>query len=244
MKAIILAAGKGKRLRSEITGIPKAMRLADGRPLISYVMNTIGFIDRRDIVIVVGFEKEKLMSAYPDMHFAIQDQQLGTGHAALCAKSYFEDYDGDVMIIAGDTPLILRSTAEKLLEFHKKEGNDCTVLSCPGEEGLCLGRIVRNEDGSLAAIVEHRECTPEQLKICEYNTATYIFNAKKLFPALEYILENNTKHEVYLTDVPEVFLKNGLKVGAMMCENDFEIFGVNTEEDLAKAESYIKKLGL
>ena len=89
MKAIILAAGKGKRLRSEETHIPKAMRTAAGRPLISYVMETIGFIDKKDTVIVVGFEKEKIMEAFPDMSFAVQSEQLGTGHAALCAKEFF-----------------------------------------------------------------------------------------------------------------------------------------------------------
>ncbi len=242
MKAIILAAGKGKRLKSEETHIPKAMRTAAGRPLISYVLDTIGFIDKNDTVIVVGFEKEKIMEAFPDMSFAVQSEQLGTGHAALCAKEYFEDYDGDVLIIAGDTPLILRSTAEKLYRYHTENGNDCTILSCPGEKGLCLGRIVRDEKGNVSEIVEHRECTREQLEICEYNTATYIFNSKKLFPALEYIMEHNVKHEVYLTDVPELFLKDGYKVGAVMCDHDFEIFGVNTEEDLAKAEEVINRI--
>jgi len=239
MKAIILAAGKGKRLRSEETHIPKAMRNALGRPLISYVFDTISSIDKKDTVIVVGFEKEKIMEAFPDMDYAIQNEQLGTGHAALCAEEYFKDYKGDVLIIAGDTPLILKSTADKLYRYHKENGNDCTILSCFGEKGLHLGRIVRNDKGEVTEIVEHRECTPEQLKICEYNTATYIFDSEKLFPALHKIMETNVKHEVYLTDVPALFLEKGYKVGAVMCEREFEIFGVNTEEDLKKAEEVL-----
>ncbi|MEA4833458.1 MAG: NTP transferase domain-containing protein [Oscillospiraceae bacterium] len=240
MKAIILAAGKGKRLNSEITHIPKAMRTALGRPLIEYVLDTIGFIDINDIVIVVGFEKDQIINSLPDYSFAVQSEQLGTGHAALCAKDFFADYDGDILVIAGDTPLILRSTAEKLLEFHQENNNACTVLSCMGEKGLSLGRIMRDKNGNLSEIVENRDCTSEQLEICEYNTATYIFKSKLLFPALEKIMRNNQKHEVYLTDVPAVLLNEGEKVGAVTCEHEFEIFGVNTEADLYRVEGVLK----
>lgn len=245
MKAIVLAAGKGKRLLSEECHIPKGMRLVCGKPLLGYVTETINFIDTNDIHIVVGFEKEKIIDAFGDKgyRFALQDKMLGTGHAVECAREQLEDYDGELVVICGDTPLIEKSTILAMIEQHRKNKNSCTVLSCMGEKGLALGRMVHGEDGRLTGIVEHKDCTPQQLEICEYNAATYIFDAKAMFKALEKVGYNNNQGEKYLTDVPMIMIEEGLNVESYASHNSYEILGVNTPEDLAEAERLVKELG-
>lgn len=245
MKAIVLAAGKGKRLLSEECHIPKGMRLVCGKPLLGYVTETIGFISPEDVHIVVGFEKEKIIEAFEPKgyKFAVQDQMLGTGHAVECAYEAFKDYDGEVIVICGDTPLIERSTILAMVEQHRKNNNACTVLSCMGEKGLALGRMVHDSEGKLLGIVENKDCTPEQLEICEYNAATYVFNSKELFKALTKVGYNNKQGEKYLTDVPMIMLEEGLNVESYASKNSYEIMGVNTPEDLSHAEKLVKELG-
>lgn len=244
MKAIILAAGKGKRLLSEECHIPKGMRLVCGKPLLGYVTETIGFIDNKDIHIVVGFEKEKIIDAFADKgyNFSVQDKMLGTGHAVECAYPALKDYDGELIVICGDTPLIRQDTILAMIEQHRKNNNACTVLSCIGEKGLALGRMVHDENGKLTGIVEDKDCTPEQKEICEYNAATYVFDAKAMFKALEKVGYNNKQGEKYLTDVPMIMLEEGLNVESYASRNSYEILGVNTPEDLAEAERLVKEL--
>jgi UDP-N-acetylglucosamine diphosphorylase/glucosamine-1-phosphate N-acetyltransferase len=239
MKAIVLAAGKGKRLLSEECHIPKGMRLVCGKPLLGYVTETINFIDKKDIHIVVGFEKEKIIEAFGDYNFAIQDKMLGTGHAVECAYPAFKDYDGELIVICGDTPLIRQSTILAMIEQHRKNNNACTVLSCMGEKGLALGRMVHDENGKLVGIVEHKDCTPEQLEICEYYAATYVFDAKAMFKALEKVGYNNKQGEKYLTDVPAILMSEGKNVNAYVSEHSEEILGVNSVEDLQLVESVL-----
>ncbi len=236
MKTIILAAGKGSRLHSEETHIPKVLRQACGRPLISYVISALPPQNNDDIILVVGFEKEKVMEAYPQYHHAIQEQQLGTGHAVRCAQDILKDYKGEVLVICGDTPLVRRESIDAMISYHRNNQNDCTLLSCNLPYDAALGRIMRDNDGHFIEIVENAECTPEQKSVHEYNTGIYVFNAALLFPALDEVMKNSHKKEYYLTDVPEVLLKQNHRVEAIPCKYSYEIYGVNTEEDLALAE--------
>ncbi|MBQ9940838.1 MAG: NTP transferase domain-containing protein [Clostridia bacterium] len=244
MKAIILAAGKGKRLLSEECHIPKGMRLVCGKPLLGYVTEALNFIEKKDIHIVVGFEKEKIIEAFSNgYNFSVQEKMLGTGHAVESAYPALKDYDGDLIVICGDTPLIQQSTILNMIEQHKKNKNSCTVLSCMGEKGLALGRMIHDKDGKLTGIVEDKDCTPEQKEICEYNAATYVFDAKAMFKALEKVGYNNKQGEKYLTDVPMIMISEGLNVESYASQNSYEILGVNTPEDLAEAERLVKQLG-
>lgn len=243
MKAIILAAGKGTRFNSEAADLPKSMRLILGRPILSYVLDSISLVDTKDIYAIVKFKKEKITSAFPELNYIEQgDDGYGTGYAVECAKEYFNDYEGDLIVICGDTPLISRETIENMIKMHHAENNSCTILSCKGEKDQMLGRMVRDADGKLVSIVEAKDCTKEQFdSICEYNAATYIFNSKDLFNALKKVVNSKATNEKYLTDVPEIMMADGLNVNAYVSEKSEEILGVNSPADLAVVESYLMK---
>jgi len=241
LKVVILAAGKGKRLNSEEVQIPKAMREVSEKPLLHYVLKSVDFIEnKKDILIVVGYLKEMLMDAFPKYAFAIQTEQLGTGHAVKCAEQAIGDFSSDILVLMGDMPLIKRETLLNLISEHKKNNNDCTNLSCEINEKLVLGRIIRDENNNFCEIVENKDCTEEQLKITEYNTGNAIFNAKKLFEQLTNLKNNNKSGEYYLTDIPKIFIENNYKVGIYKSKNQTEIYGVSSAEDIELIAKILK----
>lgn len=241
MKAIILAAGKGTRFNSEAADLPKSMREAHGKPLFEFVLDSLNFIDRKDIYAIVKFKKEKIMNAYPFLTYIEQgDNGYGTGYAVECAKEYFKDYDGDLVVICGDTPLIKESTIKNMIEMHHRENNSCTILSCLGEKGQMLGRMIRDENGKLISITEAKDCTKEQFdNVNEYNAATYIFNSKDLFEALDKVVNSKVTNEKYLTDVPEIMMNAGKNVNAYVSDDASEILGVNSPADLKVVEDLL-----
>ena len=243
MKAIILAAGKGTRLNSDKADLPKSMRLVLGKPILEYVFDTLGFVKKEDLYVIVKYKKEKITEAYPELHYIEQgDDGYGTGYAVECSEEFFKDYDGELVVICGDTPLIRRDTIEAMIDMHKKENNACTILSCRGEKGLALGRMIRNENGKLISITEAKDCTKEQFEnVCEYNAATYIFNSRELFSALKKVTNSKVTNEKYLTDVPAILMSEGKNVNAYVSEHAEEILGVNSLEDLALVEQMLSK---
>ena len=243
MKAIILAAGKGTRLNSDKADLPKSMRLVLGKPIIEYVFKTLSFIEKKDLYVIVKYKKEKIIEAYPDLNYIEQgDDGYGTGYAVECAEDLLSDYDGELVVICGDTPLISQETIQEMLKMHKRENNACTILSCKGEKGLALGRMIRDENGKLISITEAKDCTKEQFEnICEYNAATYIFNSRELFKALSKVSNSKVTNEKYLTDVPSILLSEGKNVNAYVSENADEILGVNSVEDLELVEKTLLK---
>lgn len=241
MKAIVLGAGKGKRLMSEKFDLPKVMRQANGRGLITYVLDSINFIPKKDTVIVVGYKKEAVIAALDkEYKFAEQKEMLGTGHAVMAAAKEFEGYDGDVLITYGDMPLFTRKTFEEIIEIHKKNNAACTLMTAVVENPPAYGRIVRDENGKLVDMVETKDCTPEQLKITELNVGVYVFKAKLLFSNLKKLKNNNAQGEYYLTDMPKILMEAGEKVDTYTVGDNKEIFGVNTPEDLEFCESVLK----
>ena len=243
LKAVILAAGKGKRLQSEQVQIPKHLRVAAGKPLLHYVLKSIDFIENKeDIIIIVGYLKEMIMQAFPAQTFVVQDMEkgYGTGAAVKCAEEAVGDFSGDILIHSGDMPLITRETLIYLRDQHIKNKNDCTILSCEVDDVLTLGRIVRDNSGNFLEIVENKDCTDEQKNIKEYNTCVMLYNSRKLFEQLKNLKNNNKSGEYYLTDVPKLFLDNNYKVGVCKAINNYEIYGVDSIEDLNRIEDILE----
>lgn len=236
MKAIVLAAGKGTRLQTEGITLPKVMRQAAGRPLLAYVLDALAFLPREDVILVVGYRREDVESAYPDYPAAVQAEQLGTGHAVQSAAPLLEGFDGHVLVCCGDMPLMKRETYESLCRTHLDEGNVCTILSGISEEELPYGRVIREADGSFARIVEDKDCTSEEKAIRELNSGVYLFRAPELFEALGRLRCDNAQGEYYLTDAPAFLKEGGGKVGVCAACTPEEMLGVNTPAQLELVE--------
>lgn len=241
MKAIILAAGKGKRLLSETMNMPKVLRLAAGKPLIGHVLDNISFIDEKDIVIVAGYKREMVYEQLGDKYtYAVQEEQKGTGHAVMMAKDALEGYTGDVVVLYGDMPLFKKETYKNLIQTHQESGADCTVLTATTDDKLAYGRIIR-ENGNIIDIIEDKDCTPEQKEIKELNVGVYVFKSNVLFENLNKLKNNNAQGEYYLTDVPKILIGEGKTIATYTTYDKHEILGVNTPEDLELCEKLIKE---
>lgn len=241
MKAVILAAGKGTRLQTEGNTLPKVMRLAAGKPLLAHVLGALDFISPRDCVIVVGYQKESVINAFPDYVFAEQEEQLGTGHAVMAAFSRLEDYNGSLLVCCGDMPLIKRETYLALIEAHNASGNICTILSGTSDLNLPYGRILRDESGEFCGMVEDKDATVDQKNIKELNSGVYVFEAAALRSVLSELKSDNSQGEYYLTDAPVLLKKHGHKIGVCYRDLGYEIIGVNTPEQLRQTEELLLK---
>lgn len=244
VRAVVLAAGKGTRMMSETNHLPKVLRLACGKPLLYYVLNELSFIPKQDTVLVGGFMREDVFAAFPEYLRAVQDPQLGTGHAVMCAKEQLENFDGTVLVCYGDMPLLKRGVYEGLLKYHAEQGACCTMLSGTSEEYLPYGRVIRDENGDFVCIVEERDCTPEQKKIRELNVGIYAFDCKSLLSALNKLKNNNSQKEYYLTDVPAILRGEGKRVAVYTAELNEQSIGVNTPEQLAQTERILRARGV
>lgn len=238
--AVILAAGKSKRMQSET---PKVLHQACGRPMVEYVLDAARQAGCQGLVVVVGHKAEVVQAAlshHSDVQFAIQSEQLGTGHAVMMAKDLLKDHTGPVLVLTGDTPLLKASSLKGLLDEQTKYGAACVVGSARTEQNEGLGRIVRGPDGEFLRIVEHKDATPEQRAITEINTGCFAFDGPALFQALDEVRPNNSQAEYYLTDCAEILRSSGRPVRAACLFTIVEAMGVNTQEQLAEVESVMK----
>ena len=241
IKAVVLAAGKGTRMLSEQCNLPKVLRQACGKPLLSYVLRALHFVPAEDTILVVGYRKDDVLAAFPDYPHAVQEPQLGTGHAVRCAAPLLQKFDGTVLVCYGDMPLLREEVYCGLLDYHKKSGAVCTLLSGTTEEPLPYGRVLKDEAGNFLCVVEERDCTPEQKKIRELNVGIYAFECRELLACLDLLRSDNAQHEYYLTDVPALIRERGGKVSVYTAELNEQLIGVNTPEQLAIVESYLGK---
>ena len=244
LKALVLAAGKGTRLHTEGVDLPKVLRQAAGRPLLAYVLDALSFLPAQDTILVVGWMKDQVTAVFPGYPYAVQEIQKGTGHAVQCAAHLLEGFQGHVIICCGDAPLMKKETFQALADTHLREGNACTLLSAVLPEGGNYGRILRDADGSFRAIVEDKDCTPEQKQIREVNTGTYVFHVPELLSSLGKLRTDNAQGELYLTDVPAFIKEAGGRVGLCDTCSPDEMLGVNTVEQLQEVEAILRKGGV
>lgn len=241
-KVIVLAAGKGKRLQSEKSDLPKVLRRAAGRPLLTWVLDKLDFVAKEDVIIVVGYKADLVQTETgPDYSYVLQDKQLGTGHATAAAAPLLRDFSGDVLVVYGDMPLFKAGTYRDLVAKHKASSADCTMLTAIAETMIDYGRILRDEEGNFAGIVEKKDCTAEQLQIREVNPGVYVFNCAILLRMLQQLKNDNAQGEYYLTDVPQLMQLAGYTVATWTINDEKEVFGVNTQEDLRRAEQLLQE---
>lgn len=232
--AIVLAAGKGTRMKSDQN---KVMHTLLDRPILAYPIEALKEAGIERILIVAGWKAESLIEAFPDMEFAIQEQQLGTGHAVMQCTA-LENEKGKTLIINGDVPYIQPETIQNLLEAS--QDTSLTLLSAVLDDGASYGRIVRDEDGEFLSIVEAKDCTPEQKKICEINAGVYCFDNEDLFQALKELKNDNAQNEYYLTDLVKILHDKGKKVSAIAMSDPDEMAGINTMSELAQVSSWMQ----
>ena len=235
IKSVILAAGKGTRMKSDI---PKVLHKIFEKPLLGYVLGSVKDITTENFVIV-GHHAEEVQEYveknYQSAKTVLQTPQLGTGHAVSMVCPYLEDYSGQILILCGDTPLITSETLKKFVEYHNSNNSDLTVMSTIFENPANYGRIIREQDGSLKCIVEEKDATLEEKAVKEVNAGIYILNWSKVKPAFSQLTSNNAQGEYYLTDIISWGKNNGLKVNAFILENSDEIYGINSRKNLAEA---------
>lgn len=241
IKSVILAAGKGTRMKSNL---PKVLHEILGKALVGYVLDSVKHITNENFV-VVGHHAEEVekyvISHYENAKTVLQSPQLGTGHAVSMVCPMLENYSGQVLILYGDTPLITEDTLKKFVEYHKENKSDITVMSAIFENPTNYGRIIRDADNSLKCIVEEKDATLEQKAIKEVNAGIYCINWAKVKSAFSQLTSNNAQGEYYLTDIIEWGKKNGLSVNAYIMENNIETFGINSRVQLAEALKLLQK---
>ena len=245
IKTVILAAGKGTRMKSETT--PKVLHEIMGKTLLGYVLDNVKNISCENFVIVGHHAQEVtdfIEKNYKNTKTVLQTPQLGTGHAVSMVCPKLENYNGLILILCGDTPLIKEETLREFIEFHQKQNSDLTVMSTIFEDPTNYGRIVRAKDNKVECIVEEKDATTEQKAIKEVNAGIYCLDWGKVKGAFSQLQSNNAQGEYYLTDIISWGKSQKLNVNAYILENSDEIYGINSRSNLATAAKIMNKRNL
>jgi UDP-N-acetylglucosamine diphosphorylase/glucosamine-1-phosphate N-acetyltransferase len=235
LAVIILAAGKGTRMQSSLA---KVLIPLAGRPLLQYVLDLSSQLKPARTIVVVGHQADQVKEAFADrgVEFVVQSEQLGTGHAAQQAKSILQNFEGRLLVLCGDMPLIKLNTLEQMLEEHKYNGAKCTVLTLKDNECHDFGRIIRDADGTIVKIVEFKDASETEKNVDEFNSGVYCFDNRLLFKVLGHIGTDNAQKEYYLTDTIQCLAKNDYPIQSFVKKDANEILGINSPDDLSRAE--------
>ncbi len=240
VKAVILAAGKGTRMKSEL---PKVIHEALGKPMVKYSIDAAIEAGAReeDVCLVVGHKADMVKDVVgPNVTYVLQEEQLGTGHAVKCASAFIGE-EGLTMVLCGDTPLITGETLKALVQVHQEEKNAITVLTAKVDDPTGYGRIIKDTWGKFVKIVEQKDATLEEQRVDEINSGMYIFDSAILSKALSMLTNDNAQGEYYLTDTIEIVKSQGWgEVATMVVKDVDEIRGVNSPEQLKEAEEILK----
>ncbi|AEI46092.1 GlmU [Paenibacillus mucilaginosus KNP414] len=239
MMGIVLAAGQGKRMKSKLY---KVLHPVCGKPMVGHVVSTLEKLGTKRTVVIVGHGAEAVQGYLGDRaEYALQAQQLGTGHAVLQAKELLGEEEGTTLVICGDTPLISEETLQGMFRLHEEKGAAATILTAVVEEPKGYGRILRDERGFVSGIVEEKDCSEAQRLVREVNTGTYCFDNRKLFEALSSVTNENAQGEYYLTDVIGILAGQGEIVEGYAMKDVVESIGVNDRLALSQAEAAMRE---
>ncbi len=224
--AVILAAGKGKRMKS---GLPKVLHTLHGKPLLTYVLETCRQADVGRTIVIVGFQGERVIEvAQPfDAEIVWQREQLGTGHAVQQAQPLLQKHTGEVVVMNGDVPLISAPTVQALVQEHRVRRAAATILTAEMENPTGYGRVIRQENGLVAEVVEEVDADESTRRIREINSGMFCFSATYLFKALQRVKNDNQQGEYYLPDVVSILQQDGHPVAAQKVTDSKEVLGVN-----------------
>jgi bifunctional UDP-N-acetylglucosamine pyrophosphorylase/glucosamine-1-phosphate N-acetyltransferase len=250
---LIMAAGLGTRMKSERA---KVLHELLGRPLISYTLRAAFELAPEAVFVVVGYQASAVEQAVrdeaarlaerthlptPQLHFVLQKQQQGTGHAVMAAREQLASRRGPLVVVAADGPMLTGSTLKRLIETHISECNDATILTAQMDDPTGYGRIVRNRQGHLLRIVEQKDASPEEAQIREVGVSIYCFEIPALLAALDCLTADNAQGEYYITDVPAIMATQGRRVGTLLTETAEEVAGINTRVELAEMERKLRE---
>jgi bifunctional UDP-N-acetylglucosamine pyrophosphorylase/glucosamine-1-phosphate N-acetyltransferase len=238
--AVILAAGKGTRMKSNRAKVLHEVFFA---PMIHHVLTAVQDVQPVKSVVIVGHQREAVIQAVQGFasECVVQEEQLGTGHAVLCAEQAITDQEGVVMILCGDTPLIKAHTLQSMYRQHLDRSSVCTVMTTILADPTNYGRIISNDAGKVLAIIEEKDASPEQRKISEINAGIYCVNSRFLFDALRKVGTDNSQGEVYLTDIVSIAVSAGFNVDTFINPCAQDVLGVNSRIELALAHKEIQR---
>jgi UDP-N-acetylglucosamine diphosphorylase/glucosamine-1-phosphate N-acetyltransferase len=241
ISTLILAAGKGTRMKSDLVKVLHPLR---GKPLLTYSLDVARAVGSKKIVVVVGHQADLVRERFKNqrLFFVEQVQQLGTGHAVLQAKDHFDGYRGTILILCGDVPCLKASTVQHFIAHHFEEHAVVTVMSTILDDPGSYGRVVTGMQGEVLKIVESRDASPDEKKIREINTGIYCADSRFLFEAVSEIRNDNAQREYYLTDIIEIARQKDLRVRSFIAPDPIEVMGINTPEDLERAGCYQEKV--
>lgn len=238
--AIVLAAGQGTRMKSDL---PKVLMEVCGRPMIEYVLDALAEGGIRRTIVVVGHRADQvraLLASRDAVEFVLQARQLGTGHAVMACRDLLADYQGPVMLVAGDSPMMQAESIAALLSEFQRRPTACILGTAHKQDPAGLGRILRNAAGEFVGIVEEKDATDQQLRITEVNMSYYVFNWRDLLGTLDHLSADNSQGEYYITDCPGILVSQARPVRALAVLKPCEALGINTLEELATVEAAIR----
>ncbi len=238
LAVVILAAGKGTRMKSDL---PKVLHPLHGKPMLGYVLDTARSLRPQKSVLVIGHQAERLLETFRDWPgvFVEQSPQLGTGHALLIAQKELQAFQGTVLVLYGDVPLIEKGTLKKLIEAHRREKAALTLISTEPENPKGYGRIVRNSQGHLLKIIEEKDATAQERRLREINTGIYCFDSEFLFSSLPQLTRKNSQKEYYLTDLVQIAQEKNLPQSTFFHSRSEEVLGINDRFELARSSQIV-----
>ena len=238
-RTVIMAAGKGTRMESDL---PKVAHKLNNKPMVTHVVEASNKAGADNNIIIVGYKKDVVKDCLSDhaVSFAVQEEQLGTGHAVMMAKEDLKDYVGTVIVLSGDVPLIKAETIKNIIHARIENGAEAVVATAILDDAKSYGRIIRNDADEIIKIVEAKDASEAELAVNEINSGIYAFDCEKLIDALDRIDSNNNQNEYYLTDTIKIITDDGGKVAPFVIEDLNEITGVNTVAELKELEKLAK----
>jgi len=238
---VILAAGLGKRMKS---GKAKVLHEILGKPMIMYVVETANRIAGNNVVLVIGNQADKvreMVSESAEVIFALQKDQLGTGHAVSCALPYLPDNTQEVVVLCGDVPLLTFETVMRLIKDHVKAKRDISLLAVEIDNPKGYGRVLFDKNRNVSGIVEEADASAEQKRIKTINTGIYCIKKEFLFDSLQKVKSDNVQGEFYLTDIVKIGYREGKVVGVIIGGDCEETIGVNNRHDLETVKNIMRK---